>query len=744
MNGMKKIILIAFFSLIWVSYTTAQTKPKEKPQTQKEAEEKKNENQKKTFDEPTDEEIREMEKLGIKLPTAKDMPKMTDQQWQDAVDESERIVPKKDIARITSISKTPLTNTAMPAFLQSVHGQIITELDPYIIESGDKIYQWSKSENYSTTALGNLAVGFWMMGKPPVAVYLLSKACMDDPSDVDNLNNFSALLLMAGAEQLAIPMLNNLNIQFPKNSTILNNIGQAWFGLGDLDKAEKYLDSTIRIYTYHSQANLTKSLIEESKGDKVKAIESVKRSIKNSYSQEKESRLDKLGHKLMRDDLNWNRPMPQDPLGLEKFNWPAYPKSVEESEKLEIEWHAFREACSIKIAELSSQQGKLVEAMIAATKIRQQQLIQASHAGQHATLFPPLAYKAFTKLKYLVDGTDGQLAFSLQKKTSALTDASKNADENDDMLESKLAVIAENYKDEFGEGKSNPFEEACDDDMAVKNAFLSSSNAMLQDTATDYLNFLRRMLNDEVYYKQYTMWPEDFEVAKVNAKKIWLGAISSQKVMFKDLGAWCQSGGKVEQERFKLQEFDDVHCEYHSELSLGIGDITSNCGTLKAELNFKVLKNTLNIETIKLGWTFKQRDNPDATLIDQWERCNLEIGLKKGFGVGTGPLKAEAKVGGSGFVEIDRNGLSDAGLMLSADVKIGTNFVKPLDGIKGIEVLDASGKVVRGLDGIAKEIDHSVGGVKDLSATIVGAEAKISISSGFTVEGKFLGKKIKK
>jgi len=730
---MKKHFLFAILFLM-VMATFAQTPPKKSvDDLMKEAQDE--------MDDMSPEELKMLEKMGLKIPDIKNMPGASATQMQEAFDNAARIVPLKDVARIASISPTPLTNSAMPAFLQTVHGQIISELDPYIIESGDKIYQWANSENNSVTTIGNLAVGFWMMGKPPIALYLMSKACMDAPTDIDNLNNYSALLTMAGAEQLAIPILNNLNIQFPKNSTVLNNIGQAWFGLGEIDKADKYLDSTIRIYTYHSQANLTKSLIEENKGDKVAAIESVKRSIKKAYSLEKESRLDKLGYKLVRDDLNWNRPMPQDPLGLEKFNWPAYPKSVEESERLEMEWDVFNQACDDEMAKLSDQEDELVEIWTVVHQAQAQKLIQDSHAGKHASLFPPLANKAFKKLKYLVDGTDGQLLFSLQSKTQAVTDASKNADVEADLLEHKLKVIAENYKDQFGEGKPNPFTAACNDDNSAKSTFLSSANTLLQANYTDYLNFLRRKLNDDVYYKQYTMWPDEFEVAKVLAKQQWIGAISGQKVMFQDPGAWCQPGPKVEQRNYKLLDFDDMHCAYHSELYLGIGTITNDCNTLTGKLDFKVLKNTLNIEAIKLGLTLKNRNNPDeVSFFDQFEHASVEIGLKKGFGVGTGPLKAEAKVGGSGFVEFDRGGFSDAGLIISSDIKIGTNFVKPLDGTKGIEVLDASGKVVRGLDGIAKEIDHSIGGAKDLSVTIVGIDAKISINSGFTVESKYLGK----
>ncbi|HZI52804.1 MAG TPA: hypothetical protein VFD56_03840, partial [Chitinophagaceae bacterium] len=365
---MKKYLLV--FVLLFViatAFTQAGKKPpaKEKPPTQKEMDDMMQEMHK-AMDDMSPEDKRMMDSMGFKMPSMPTMPKMTDKQIADAFEEENRIVPVKDVARIGQISKQPLTNAAIPAYLNTVHADIITRLDPYVNESGEKVYQWLKKEYKSATGTGNAAVGFWMMGKPEIAIYIMSKACKDDPADADNLNNFSALLTMAGAEQHAIPLLENLNRKYPKNTTILNNIGQAWFGLGEIGLAEKYLDSCIRIYASHSQANMTKSLIHESKGDKTHAVEAVRKSIKEGYTMEKENRLKKLGYKLKSDDLSWDKPMPQDPLGLEKFKWPEYPFTVVASEQLEKEWRAFIADCGKEINDLTVKQKQLEQEMVTA------------------------------------------------------------------------------------------------------------------------------------------------------------------------------------------------------------------------------------------------------------------------------------------------------------------------------------------------------------------------------------------
>ncbi|MBK8141448.1 MAG: hypothetical protein IPK57_10805 [Chitinophagaceae bacterium] len=76
---------------------------------------------------------------------------------------------------------------------------------------------------------------------------------------------------------MALPILNNLNKRYAQNSTILNNIAQHWLGLGDIPRAEKYADSTIRIHATHPQANMAKCLIEESKGNIPAAIAAAKK-----------------------------------------------------------------------------------------------------------------------------------------------------------------------------------------------------------------------------------------------------------------------------------------------------------------------------------------------------------------------------------------------------------------------------------------------------------------------------------
>jgi len=674
---MKNFLLaLGLLLLMNTSFAQTKTKPAEKPPTQKEIEEMMKEAQQQ-MDSISPEDKKAMEDMGVKLPSMNGMPQLTDQQMQDANAANERIVPQKDVARIASISKVPLTNSSMPSYLSATNANVVALLKPLSRTKGEELYALLKSENNSIAEIGNTAAGLLMMGRAELALYIIGKACIADPANTDNLNNYASMLSMSGAEQLAIPILDNLNKRFPDNSTILNNLGQAWFGLGDMDKADKYLDKTIRICASHPQANFTKSIILESTGNMQGAVEAALASTKAAYSEEKENRLSKLGYDLKSDDVHWDKPMPQDPLGLEKFRWPAFPMSAETSKGLENEWDAFRESCDEELEKLQSQEAELIEVANSVRQMRNKQLFAAGANGQSGSLFPPLAYKAFVKLKYLIDDSDGHIAFSYKKKTEALSQANIDVGYLENSYSDQNKALNEMYGKRFGEGKENPFKEACSDFNGATSLYLSSANSLLEQIQIDYLNFLRRQLNDQIYYDQYTKWPEEFEVDKVLAKEKWLASISGITVKFMDISNYCFQSEEVKPGKFLLSEFDDVHCEYHSEFKSPVGSINIDCSRMTTKLDLKVLK---------LG--LKQDMNKE-TFGDQFMSCSVEVGASASAGVNLGPLKAEASVGGSLRVEIDRTGVTDVIATGSAGVSAGTDIIS--GGSKaGVGVSDVS------------------------------------------------------
>ncbi|MFC0774882.1 tetratricopeptide repeat protein [Terrimonas alba] len=663
---MKKYLLVISM-LLAIAATFAQTgkKPpaKEKPPTQKEMADMMKEMQA-AMNEMSPEDKKMMDSMGIKMPDTKSIQKnmsgISDAQLKKAYDDENRIVPKRDAVRISAVPKA-VTDSKMGAYIAAIQNKLASTFKPAVISMGNKAYDYIKSNSKNVGEAGNMAMGLWLAGKPELALYVLGKLCATNAGNTDNLSNYSAMLSMQGAQHLAIPILNNLNARYPKNSTLLNNLGQAWFGLGEIGNAEKYIDSAIRIYAYHPQANLTKSLIEESKGNRKGAIDATKRSIAKAYSMDKENRLNKLGYKLDKKDLVWDRPMPQDPLGLEKFKWPEYPMNVAESEVLEVEWDAFKKKCQEEKDELEMQEKTLEKVVKQANDARTKQLLQAGQRGIMIEPLPRFAHKAMAKLGYLVVDKDGHIAFSYQQKGQAVANANIEVAKFEDILSNQIEALGKQYEDDFGEGKPNPFEAACADYNKANNSFLSSSNTLLRDAFNDFLAFMRRKINNEMYYYQYTMWPENFELAKVQAKISWLSLLQNQNPRFKDKNSWCQDKTDVEAKPFKLSKFDDIACKYKSKLDLKIITIENNCSRMTSEFDFMFLN-------------YVRKDDFERAEGDTYISSTFKVSVEAGKDLKAGPLKVEAKMGAGVELEFGRTGLEDVTLIGEAKVGAGTSI----------------------------------------------------------------------
>lgn len=234
--------------------------------------------------------------------------------------EEESLVPKKDVARINMLPDKIFTKEELALFIKQVHGQVERMIPAEEKKEALTIYNETKNKYNSADITGNASSSLWMIGHSEKAIYIMGRACLDDMDNIDNLNNYAAFLTMTGAEQAALPILQYLNDLFPKNSTILNNIGQAWLGLGELNKAKENLEEATRLYPNHSMANTALADISLSQGNSSGAISFLKAALKETYDPDKEAQLSSLGYTITFEDLPpLNYPMKNDPFGLIPF-----------------------------------------------------------------------------------------------------------------------------------------------------------------------------------------------------------------------------------------------------------------------------------------------------------------------------------------------------------------------------------------------------------------------------------------
>ena len=133
------------------------------------------------------------------------------------------------------------------------------------------------------------------------------------------------------------------------------------------------------------------------------------------------------------------------------------------------------------------------------------------------------------------------MSFVFAQALDPVVKALAKAGEYETALEEKQEIVNKKYKDKIGEGRENPIEAICKDENAIRTEFLSNANGGLQSAYKSYLSYTNRRTSDLLYYCQYTMWPDQFEFAKMNAQISWLTQIKDQRVFFKSKSDWCNS-----------------------------------------------------------------------------------------------------------------------------------------------------------------------------------------------------------
>ncbi len=89
------------------------------------------------------------------------------------------------------------------------------------------------------------------------------------------LNNLAAFLCIPGGETAGLPVLITLDARYPNNSTLANNTGQCWYGLGAIREA--------------AQASMHNAL-------------------RGGYTEAKEMRLRRYGGEVTAEDARLNLP----------------------------------------------------------------------------------------------------------------------------------------------------------------------------------------------------------------------------------------------------------------------------------------------------------------------------------------------------------------------------------------------------------------------------------------------------
>lgn len=560
---------------------------------------------------------------------------VSDKAFEEAMKEKEEGVPKRDDIRIKSLPQKILTDSELSVFIKNVHAGVEKNISPEQKEVAALIYNNAIANKQSLSSIGTLASMCWMNDYHEIALFLLGKACMSEKQDPDNLNNYAAFLAQTGGEQLALPILEKLNNQYPGNSTVLNNIGQAWYGLGEMSNANIYLDACMSIYADHSEANLTKAIIQKSEGKTQEAVESLKRSMKRNYSSEKEAMVEELGAEVGFQDIPFPYPFKPEALGLEKFTGmiPDYPFNEADADLNNEKWKEFKEAIRKVLEKLEPELEEKKSKMSAYLK---------SIQGNTTYMLPynnQIRKRNLKKLKLLDDWFMGELEMLTKKLTAAKDSANAW------------------YKAYYDIVAKNP---GCAELNAASIDYMSKSNNLLKP-----INHQR-----VVALKYYTEQAANFHMYLSTDQSVYDFMIIGFKVGFLHLlnsidYRWmpgCSMGQQQSVPRVTLPDFDEIHCDYKTELSIpfmeSVFSIKVECNKMTTSFDLPFVKGTVieNLNTKKAFDILKGR-------------LEISQGFSKDIPL-QGPLSAEMKMEVGAFIEFDKAGIADIGIRgdLSATV----------------------------------------------------------------------------
>lgn len=701
------ILTIAVFI---TGISIAQTK---NPSTNKEVQDKVKQAQQQ-LDKLTPEQKKMMEQMGMSTKVPSMATGVTDSDVKTAVSGGAFGVPSKNAILIGAIPQITLTEAMIPAYIKTLNDYVEKSISNDAKSFAQQVYFSFKSNKYDAVAIANASIGYWASGQPEIAIYMLGRACADNATDADMLSNFAAMLSMGGAPHRAIPLLEYLNKQFPDNTTILNNLGQAWFYLGETDKANANLEKVVKAFAYHPQANYTQCLIQQSKGNTTKAIEKMKNSLSYSYSLDKINMLSKLGYKVTGSNMRIPfRPDP-DPLGLRNFVRPNAPTSYDDEIKLSADWDAFQKQTNEKNMQLGKE---LVPYQQAAAQKAQQVYnkyqkdnINGLKTGASS---PDNIYRKVAEKHLEEMSKDGGAGYRLKKAKAEVDVLIKDFQAKDEAqrkaLEKQYSITADKETELAKKGENIGYNN-CTVQEKYSEWVYKNYNEPLEDAYKNYLHQLYLKITEELYWKQFTMDDATFEAAKIEAKKEWLAAISNTRyITTKKYGDCTKPENKGS--RYKLADFDDMHCAFIAELDFVVSKYVSECGKTRIEFDAGRLSGNFNFKFDDKGICHFVKATIEATVID------------KSIAANKGPLQIGASVKAGVGVEFTNRGVEDVYVTGEASVNVRSNIIKTFDD----HISDANG-------GDKSQPGMSDAGLSDKGIEI-GVSGKMSLISGSTSGG---------
>ena len=549
---------------------------------------------------------------------------------------SSSIPPKKN-SLLDALPKDELNKAQLQAFLNALYSDLKNKISAEKVTDVQKIINLLENDAEKIAFAG---VAAWYNNAPAQSALLITYAATKSQSS-NILNNCAAIMNLCSHEEKAIPILKYILVTHPTNSTVLNNLGQAYTGLGDKQTAMMFFGRCIQRSPHHPEANATAAKIEESMGNLDKALEYTEASLKGAYSEERAEFYNK-NKKNCKIRVLFNT----QELGHTQFFDPGSlsipPNCRSWSQSASV--HPLQEDYNEKIEALS----KKYQQITLANQVSMQEIMTMGESpfNQAALFKKQVLGECYTERKQeLYEIFNNNLNTLIlqqqaeQVKLNADCDAAFNA-----CVENPPCLDRASYK-------------CCTDKLALDNKYFG----LLSDLSDKYT--LNNYTEDVGYYNSLIY----LESVSYTNQKVLASTTAAETVIFLTnfptyVMSTCDPAGMPDCEQLNPANqqnpnspyFKDPQCSIGIKLSVGVGEVSLSCKAFAIEAG----------EFVKFGY--------EKDFITKESTLSMGPGLSADI-----PGILDAGASGKAYVKFDGNNQPiDVGV--SGDVSIGVKGTTPI------------------------------------------------------------------
>ncbi len=249
--------------------------------------------------------------------------------------------PPKDFKRLALIPKNPPTLIQLEDGLRQSKKALESVTPKPVLEEVRKLEQTQTPAQQQ-----GASIAAFYKDKPAEALLLSMNSALQNMNEPMAWNNLAAIFNMTGLEQKSIPILMNQLQQFPKNPMLLNNMGQAYLGLGDIANAENFLKRCLIEDPLNPEANRSMGMIKFFQKQFDEGAKYFEKELEIAHRRSTLALLKQKGKPANLYNLRKRRPdVVQrnhfEEINLAKFVVPDFPGSCDETRKAEAKGEAF-------------------------------------------------------------------------------------------------------------------------------------------------------------------------------------------------------------------------------------------------------------------------------------------------------------------------------------------------------------------------------------------------------------------